>query len=105
MRKVLLLGFSKKASNKEVIGQFGEGLKVGALALVREGRVVTMKTGKERWRFGLSHDETFDEEVLTVFVDGSLLEENKTCDVRHADFYLKLTPEEIDVLQHVEKLM
>ena len=76
MRKVLLLGFSKKASNKEVIGQFGEGLKVGALALVREGRVVTMKTGKERWRFGLSHDETFDEEVLTVFVDGRWKESN-----------------------------
>ncbi|KAL9965928.1 hypothetical protein ACROYT_G029795 [Oculina patagonica] len=69
MRKVLLLGFSKKASSKEVIGQFGEGLKVGALALVREGRVVSMETSKDRWRFGLSHDEAFDEEVLTVFVD------------------------------------
>ena len=69
MRKVLLLGFSKKSSNKEVIGQFGEGLKVGALALVREGRVVSMETSRDRWKFGLSHDEAFDEEVLTVFVD------------------------------------
>lgn len=69
MRKVLLLGFSKKASSKEVIGQFGEGLKVGALALVREGRVVSMETSRDRWKFGLSHDEAFDEEVLTVFVD------------------------------------
>ena len=69
MRKVLLLGFSKKASNKEVIGQFGEGLKVGALALVREGRVVSMETGRDRWKFGLLHDKAFDEEVLTVFVD------------------------------------
>ena len=69
MRKVLLLGFSKKASSKEVIGQFGEGLKVGALALVREGRVLFMETSKDRWKFGLSHDEAFDEEVLTVFVD------------------------------------
>ena len=69
VRKVLLLGFSKKTSNKEVIGQFGEGLKVGALALVREGRVVSMETSRDRWRFGLSHDEAFDEEVLTVFVD------------------------------------
>ena len=76
MRKVLLLGFSKKASSKEVIGQFGEGLKVGALALVREGRVVTMKTSKDRWRFGLSHDKTFDEEVLTVFVDDRWKESN-----------------------------
>ena len=68
MRKVLLLGYSKKTSNKEVIGQFGEGLKVGALALVREGRVVSMETSRDRWRFGLAHDDTFDEEVLTVFV-------------------------------------
>lgn len=68
MRKVLLLGYSKKASNKEVIGQFGEGLKVGALALVREGRVVTLETSGDRWRFGLVQDDTFEEEVLTVFV-------------------------------------
>ena len=69
MRKVLLLGFSKKSSSKEVIGQFGEGLKVGALALVREGRVVSMETSRDRWRFGLSYDDTFKEEVLTVFVN------------------------------------
>jgi len=69
MRKVLLLGFSKKASNKEVIGQFGEGLKVGALALVREGRVVSMETSRDRWKFGLSRDDTFEEDVLTVFVN------------------------------------
>ena len=68
MRKVLLLGFSKKAASKEVIGQFGEGLKVGALALVREGRYVSMETSRDRWRFGLSCDDTFNEEVLTVFV-------------------------------------
>lgn len=69
MRKVLLLGFSKKASNREVIGQFGEGLKVGALALVREGRVVSMETSRDRWKFGLSRDDTFEEDVLTVFVN------------------------------------
>ena len=42
--------------------------KVGSLALVREGRVVSMETNRDRWRFGLAHDATFDEEVLTVFV-------------------------------------
>ena len=80
MRKVLLLGFSKKASNKEVIGQFGEGLKVGALALVREGRVVSMETGRDRWKFGLSRDEAFDEEVLTVFVDDRWNDDNNDDD-------------------------
>lgn len=74
MRKVLLLGYSKKTSDKEVIGQFGEGLKVGALALVREGRVVSMETNRDWWRFGLAHDDTFDEEVLTVFVSDRNME-------------------------------
>lgn len=68
MRKILLLGFSQKAGNKEVIGQFGEGLKIGALALIREGRKITMETSKDRWNFGLKINSLFNEEVLTVFV-------------------------------------
>ena len=96
MRKVLLLGFSKKASNKEVIGQFGEGLKVGALALVREGRVVSMETSRDRWKFGLSHDEAFDEEVLTVFVDDrwkeSYEDNDDDLDLRHTDTCVSVFP-------------
>lgn len=53
-----------------MIGQFGEGLKVGALALVRDGRIVTMETGKELWRFELSMDNTFGEKLLTIHVIG-----------------------------------
>ena len=48
-KRILLLGYSKKSQKREVIGQFGEGLKIGALALVREGRVVSMETGDDRW--------------------------------------------------------
>ena len=54
----------------EVIGQFGEGLKVGALALVRDGRIVTMETGNEHWRFELIQDEDFGVKVLSVHVTG-----------------------------------
>ena len=42
-RRVLLLGTSQKIS-AEAIGQFGEGMKVGTLALIREGRQVEMAT-------------------------------------------------------------
>ncbi|XP_069107413.1 uncharacterized protein [Argopecten irradians] len=69
-KKILLLGYSGKSSNKEVIGQFGEGLKVGALALVRNGHLVTMETSKDRWMFDLIHNEEFGEKVLTVVVTG-----------------------------------
>jgi len=91
MRKVLLLGFSKKASTKEVIGQFGEGLKVGALALVREGRVVSMETSRDRWKFGLAHHEAFDEDVLTVFVDDRLNESDDDDDDDDNNLYLVQT--------------
>ncbi|XP_033728101.1 uncharacterized protein LOC117317398 [Pecten maximus] len=74
-KKILLLGYSGKSASKEIIGQFGEGLKVGALALVRNGHLVTMETCKDRWTFDLIHNEEFGEKVLTVVVT-----ERLTCD-------------------------
>lgn len=67
-RKILLLGYSDKSLRRDVIGQFGEGLKVGALALVREGRQLTMETGQDRWSFYIEKDQMFGEEVLTIEV-------------------------------------
>jgi hypothetical protein len=72
-RNVFLLGHSKKPNREEVIGKFGEGLKLGSLALVRLGYRVTMCTGEERWRFGLEvpkkfRGKTFSDKVLTVFI-------------------------------------
>ena len=58
-RRVLLLGASRKADSVHVIGQFGEGMKVGALALLREGRSVEMLTGDERWRWTRRMDDAF----------------------------------------------
>ncbi len=56
-RRILLLGVSSKTGKKELVGQFGEGLKVGILAMVREDKNITMKTNHEVWRFHLGiHD-------------------------------------------------
>ena len=65
-RRVLLLGSSKKAAVSESIGQFGEGLKVGALALLRDGRSVAMSTRDEHWAFVRKLDPAFGVRVLTV---------------------------------------
>lgn len=65
-RKVLLLGYSQKAQHQDVIGSFGEGLKVGAVALLREGLRLRMFTKEEVWTFQLSVDPAFGERVLTV---------------------------------------
>lgn len=43
-------------------------MKVGTLALLREGYQVSMQTSADRWSFQLAYDATFDERVLTVFV-------------------------------------
>lgn len=56
-----------------MIGQFGEGLKVGALALLRKNLSVFLETSKEIWRFDLVHDDQFGQDVLTVFVTGRIL--------------------------------
>jgi hypothetical protein len=68
-RRVLLLGTSRKAHAAESIGQFGEGMKVGALALLRERRSVEMVTRDERWRWVRRADPAFGEvRVLSVEV-------------------------------------
>jgi len=67
-RQVLLLGFSQKAKRSDVIGAFGEGLKVGTLALLRRGVAVTLATNDELWDFQLAIDKHFGEKVLTVAV-------------------------------------
>lgn len=67
-REVLLLGYSKKAQHADVIGSFGEGLKVGAVALLRKGIRLRMLTRAESWSFDLLVDPAFGERVLTVGV-------------------------------------
>ena len=68
-RKVLLLGASQKDDScGQAIGQFGEGMKVGTLALLREGRRVEMSTRGEHWQWTRRVDDRFGARVLTVAV-------------------------------------
>jgi len=60
----LLLGESKKGTDAR--GRFGEGYKVGALALLRSGKRVTLRTGVERWKFGFQNSKAFGAKVLCV---------------------------------------
>ena len=57
-----LLGHSDKGENDR--GQWGEGLKVGCLALVRAGHGVTIDSGADRWTAVLEESATFGEPVL-----------------------------------------
>ncbi|KAI6654855.1 Chain B, Baculoviral IAP repeat-containing protein 7 [Oopsacas minuta] len=96
-RKVLLLGYSAKSERKEVIGQFGEGLKVGALALVREGRQLVMQTQSDKWGFCMERDPVFEEQVLTIQVskrnaEGEVDVDTSTLQLSPTDTCLTLYP-------------
>ena len=70
-RKVLLIGYSTKRGMDAMVGSFGEGLKVGLLALLRGGGDggVWMQTGGEVWRFGLYDDAGYGERLLGVWTE------------------------------------
>ena len=63
----LLLGHTTKATDKRTAGHFGEGLKLGLLALVRAGHPVKINTGLEIWTPSIERAPAFgNEEVLTI---------------------------------------
>ena len=59
----LLIGTTTK-SDGTFIGKFGEGLKFGCLALIRNGKEVTIRTQTEIWKPELSWSEKFNAKCL-----------------------------------------
>jgi hypothetical protein len=69
-REALLLGTSTKGHRTDLIGKFGEGLKLGILALVRAGHDVKIRTGGEVWTAAIERSERYDANVLCFHVHG-----------------------------------
>lgn len=67
--KALLLGHTTKLGNSKLIGKFGEGLKLGVLALVRAGHSVKIRNGSEVWTPSIERSELFDDDVLTFNIE------------------------------------
>ena len=66
-RSIWLMGVTSKAGG-DYRGCYGEGLKLGALALVRAGRTVAFANGDEDWRVKLEPSKTFSDcPVVTVY--------------------------------------
>ena len=56
----LLLGGLKDSQNdEEIIGRFGEGMKLAALAFVRKGKRFSIITDRKLWSFKQKTDENF----------------------------------------------
>jgi len=64
--EALLLGHTTKLGDKNTIGQFGEGLKIGLLAIVRAGHAVAIRNGGESWTPVMIQSPAFGVEVLAV---------------------------------------
>jgi hypothetical protein len=66
-REALLFGVTSKANRADQRGQFGEGMKVGTLALVRESRAVTIRTQTENWVASLQTSTEFGGRKVLTF--------------------------------------
>jgi hypothetical protein len=75
--EALLLGHTTKVGRDDLIGKFGEGLKLGILALVRAGFPVKIRSGSEVWVPTIQKSEKFNAEVLTFDVTGGRKAENR----------------------------
>lgn len=75
--EVLLLGHTTKVGNENLIGKFGEGLKLGILALVRAGMPVKIRSGSEVWVPSIQKSEKFNADVLVFDVQGGRKPENR----------------------------
>lgn len=66
-REALLFGVTSKTNRADQRGQFGEGMKVGTLALVREKRQVTIRTQTENWTASLQTSTEFGGRKVLTF--------------------------------------
>ena len=67
----LLLGASENRNNTETIGQFGEGFKIAALVLTRQGRKFSIRSSNKEYVFTCEKNSEFDTNMLTVEIQNS----------------------------------
>lgn len=75
--RALLLGETTKAGRNDLIGQWGDGLKIGVLGLLRSGHPVTIKSGDEIWHTSIEPAPEYSgAEVLTFNIRKSRMYRN-----------------------------
>jgi hypothetical protein len=76
-REALLFGHTTKTGNSEMVGKFGEGLKLGVLALVRNGFPIKIRSGSEVWIPVIEHSDKFNAHVLVFNIAEGRKPENR----------------------------
>lgn len=62
----LLMGVSQSRAHDNAIGEFGEGLPMALLTLVRWGHLVTIINDDEKWTPLMHRSEAYEENILAV---------------------------------------
>ena len=75
--EALLLGHSSKHDRGDLIGKFGEGFKLGILALLRAGHSVKIRNGSEVWLPEIAVSEKFSARVLAFEILKNRKAENR----------------------------
>jgi hypothetical protein len=68
-REALLFGHTTKVGKSDLRGKFGEGLKLGVLALVRAGHEIKIRSGSEVWVPKIERSEKFNADVLVFHIE------------------------------------
>jgi hypothetical protein len=75
--EALLLGHTTKSDRGDLIGKFGEGLKLGLLALTRAGKKVRIRSGSEVWVPSIEKSSKFNADVLVVDIQKGRAAKNR----------------------------
>jgi hypothetical protein len=75
--EALLLGHTTKTGRSDLRGKFGEGLKLGTLALVRAGFPVKIRSGSEVWEPKIERSDKFNADVLVFNIVGGRKDDNR----------------------------
>ncbi len=67
----LVLGKTSKRTDESKRGKFGEGYKLALLVLARLGHDVQILTGDELWYPKIERDESFNSDVLNIYIESS----------------------------------
>lgn len=76
-RKTLAIGDSSKRGRADMIGQHGEGYKIGSLVLLRLGKGVKIRTGTEVWVPEIAYSRQFGQRVISFEITGGKVERNE----------------------------
>ena len=101
-----LLGRSSKSGDSTAMGQFGEGIKIAALVLSRNGRSIRIESGAKEFECLFTYDDQWQSSLLTINIKDGVNSSGTTVTVQCTEaevaqasqLFLQLKP--MPILEH-----